>query len=87
MTLVCAIAASLGTNTRVSNRLFSMTKWAMKHTQWLVMAFAVFVGGILGLLLAGFSFGCLTGISLLASIGVFVLLVIRMEHNAHQEQA
>ncbi len=87
MILVCAVASSLGTNPRVSDRLFSITKWAMKHTQWLVMAIGVFIGGILGLLLSGFSFGCLTGISLLVSVGVFVLLVMRMERYAHEEQA
>ncbi len=80
MLTASAAAATLGTDSRVSERMLNGVIWAMRYMRWVVIGGSVLLGGILGFTLAnGFASGCLTPFAILLGIGVAVALVLRVD--------
>lgn len=80
MLILTAIAATIGTNPMVSQRIMEYGSKAMKYLRLLMIAVAVFVGGSLGVMLTmDTTSGWLSPFAILLGIAVMLTLVMRVD--------
>jgi hypothetical protein len=76
-----AVAATIGSNTRVSEYIIDNVRGMVSHLRWLANGGALFIGGGLGYLLtAGLGSGAFTVFGILVGVGVMALLVWRVDY-------
>ncbi len=88
MLLLTATGTTLGTSTRLSNRIIRIGTWLMTRTPWVMYAGAVIIGGSLGAAVtSGPSYGCFAPFGALAGAGLGVGLVLRIRRQMAKGQA
>lgn len=86
MLLLTAVAATVGSLSRVSNALIKGTTWGMRHQRRLMFALAAISGGALGFVLtSGLAVGCFTPFGVLLGVGVGVALALRVDRLLKQK--
>jgi hypothetical protein len=87
MLLLTATGTTLGTSTRLSNRIIRIGTWLMTRLPWVMYAGAVIVGGSLGAAVtSGPSYGCFAPFGALAGAGLGVALVLRIRRQMAKGQ-
>ncbi len=84
--LLCSIAATAGTNSRISENIMYGVGMAMAKLRAGMMAVTVLFGGLLGYVLTmGFALSGLTPFGILLGIGTAVALVLRVDQSLRRQ--
>jgi serine/threonine protein kinase len=82
MLLLAAIGATVGTYPILSRKLFSWLLFGLNYIQWLIVAAAIGVGGLLGYCLTlGFPLSPFTLIGIVPGVAVATALVLRADYR------
>jgi len=84
--LVTSLAATIGTQDRVSAALINGVLWGLHRLRGLMIALVILLGGALGFeLINNFAFGCFTPFGVLLGVVAGALLVLRANHLFKQK--
>lgn len=81
MLFVAGLGATLGTNPTLSDYMLKGLDWALLRLRFLIFAFSVIFGGILGFLLSvGFGLSLFMPVGVILGVGVATALILRVDH-------
>lgn len=86
MLLATSLAATIGSLPRVSDAMINGALWAMRRVRWLMIGFAMLLGGSLGFAITNsLGIGCFTPFGVLLGVAVGALLVLRVDRLMKQK--